>query len=630
MSTETSRSLGWIQLTDLHAGQPKEGGRMANIEQALVDDLERLIAKEGHYVDVVFFTGDIAFKGSDDEYVRATALLGRIFTTIAEYNARLRPDPGAPGGHTRHVPLLIPVPGNHDLARPSASEAATVRRALRARGPTSARLWEGEEHIRDIVNGCFGGYQRWLKHHPLPFPNSMHEGIVPGDLDVSLWRSGVSVGVLGLNSAHAHLGDEDEGELHLDLSQQLELIGDNPGRWLHQHHFTVLLTHHPPSSLSSASRRTLEHEIRPHALFDLHLHGHRHVGGHYDDPGSRGIRHAFEGRSLFGAEEDGHPRTHGYTAGRFCLEPAGEGTMRKRVEIWSRKGWWDGHGWHMGPLDDWGRWRLVVDLGTTSLVGTAPDTPARAHHGAPTGRRGHWDDGTRDWLAVDTEDYEDWLRNVTSHREWVLLSASIPTARGDAEQRQRNAPVVASAKPDAIRQTIVALARGIHAKGLGLIFGGHPSITRSLAHLALELGTTKSTTKVGAENDPWLVLFQDEHYWNRFVDDVSVIARVPGVETIRVPVSSGGPKLARMRRHMTGFPGLRAAVFLGGLGGVREEFDLVGRHSPGIQRIALGLGGGMAAELLLEHGKAAQGRVTSEGRLWHTPTSAVQAVLEAL
>ena len=611
-------ALGWIQLTDLHVGQPKEGGRVANIERVLLDDLRQLIDNGEHRVDVVFFTGDVAFRGAPEEYVRASAILGRILAHIERLNEELaRSSKRAPEGS--HSPLLIPVPGNHDLARPNGRRAGALRAAFRTRDAMAPPLWsEGIKEARAIVEDCFSAYEDWLCHHPLPFPLAMTPGRVPGDRAMTVRRGGITMGVLALNSAYLHLGDQDEGALHLDLSQLTALIGDNPRRWIERHDFTVLLTHHPPASLSEVSRRTLGDEIRPDALFDLHLYGHHHVGGHVTEPGASGVRHLIQGRSLFGAEEDGSPRLHGYTVGRFLREKKGD----KQAEIWNRPGWRDHHGWRFGPgREDWGRWRLRIDLGASRLAASPPQPETLRPWPRELGSLKH-PPAKEVWIeANDTAALVAGLPAARRSR-WLLLSASVPRVPDDHLRREREWPWVESARPEAILAFVAALAERLRHSDTGLIFGGHPSITRRLAPLALRKPCEET----------WLLLMQAERFWDTFIEDVGVIVQAEGALGVRVPVpADGSDNLERMRELMVQLPELAGSVFIGGMSGIQKEFELVGALRPALPRVAVGLGGGRAAGLLIEDATrdAATGGVAIPGKLWFTPQTAVEAVVEA-
>lgn len=608
------KSLGWLHLTDIHVGQPSEGGRLANIERAFLQDLTRVVTKVP--IAVIFVTGDIAFRGSDAEYVRASALLGRICGHVAALNARIL-------GH-KFDPVLIPVPGNHDLARPTGAEAEVIRGALGARTAGSPDLWPAtQENARDLVDRAFASYQTWLRFHPLPFPPARKYGALPGDLRSEVTVDGISLGVIGLNSACLHLGDVAPGSQHIDLSQLRKLAG-NTGGWLARHHFNVLMTHHPPSWLTPTALRTLNEEIKPDALFDLHLYGHDHMGRLGIDPGSSGVRHLLEGRSLFGAEGGDDDRMHGYSVGRFVIE--GEaGAQQRRVEFYTRQGWRDGHGWHFGASDEkWGQWRITVELGETRLEAVPATPPPKWERGL-----GHISVGPTQiepWRAIsDTNDLAAALAD--SGKRWIFLSASVPGTQ-DPVRREAERRLITSAHPERITRFVVDFAREVRRAGHGLIFGGHPSITQALAPLLLEPG----------QPGRWLALVQDQFYWDDLVDELGVLAYQPSVSAFLVLTAGEGPNPALLRKVLLTPANLAASVFVGGMSGVTQEFALSGELRPEVPRFAVGLGGGAAAELLLDPdtAAAAMGATTGDAliavpaKLWHTPATAVEAILAAI
>lgn len=614
------RMLGWLHLTDLHVGQPKEAGRLANIERAFLEDLRRAAREEGHPLHVVFFTGDIAYRGDDGEYVRASAFLGRILYAVAELNAELMGDyePEDP----RAAPLLVPVPGNHDVVRPKSVEAEVVRQAFASRTPHSPGLWvAGQEGVRATLRTAFSPYERWLRRHPLPFPRTWRSGVIPGDRAVSIDRGGIRLGVLGLNSAYLHLGDGAYGTLHLDMSQFTSLCGPNTGGWVDTHDFNVLLTHHPPDWLSAVGRRLLEQEIRPDSLFDLHLFGHAHVGAHDPQPGSTGIRHLFQGRSLFGAEEHDADRLHGYTIGRFEVVDDANVGASKHAYIRPRRGWHDDHGWHFGPIRNGGpgSWRLQIDLGIRTRCGFVPQGPESVTWNPRLGRAvGPSDDPV--WAAWDEEG--NWREQLGVAR-WVFLSASVPAAPDNRDLIEDEAAFIQTGNKAAVMTFVRELAKGLvssESQQLGLVFGGHPSITNALAPVALERGPCDS---------PWLVLWQHQRFWHVFVESVGVLVHLEGVLPVLFPDQGGelGQELRCMRTAILEDMNPVAAVFVGGLGGVLAEYELC--RTRNIPCFPTGVGGGAAAHLLLEH-EANTENVGAVGRLWYSPEVAAAHIVELL
>jgi len=613
----TTRTLGWLHFTDLHVGQPKGAGRLGTIETALLEDLAAESQREEMSFDVVFFTGDIAFRGADREFVDASALLGRLMTAITEINEKVGAAP----------PVLIPVPGNHDLARPNAADARAIHDAFAGRTSSAPPLWTGaQEGVRERLEACFAGYERWLRDHPLPFPPRWRSGTISGDRVATVRRRGISLGVVGLNSSYLHFGDDAKGKLHLDLRQLEALVGEQPAPWFTSHDFTVLMTHHPPSWLSAVGAKNLAEEIRVHQRFSLHLHGHAHVGAHRTDPGSSGIRHILEGRSLFGAEEDGHPRMHGYGVGR-CVIREDDGEPQRQVECWTRTGWSDGSGWRFGSdREEAGRWRIVLELGAAA----ERDDRADGDTEAPRLIRGLGDPaglGRKFWSEMRKKGDVEALAEF-AERRWIFLSAGVPKSPDDYERRSEEREFLDTAQPEALLEFIALFAARACTEGMGVLFGGQPDITTALTPQIL----THARKNPGNKS---FALFQSEEYWSQLNSAASVLAAVDGVIPVRTPLDLD---LAGMRDLMLAVPGLLGAVFVGGLSGIVEEFHATGRAQPELPRIAVGVGGGAAASLLLDSATrdaamgAADGKpgVSSEGRLWASPAKAVEAIFEVL
>jgi hypothetical protein len=613
----TESSFAWLHLTDLHVGQPREAGRLPNLECAFLEDLERVVPALNEPTRVVFFSGDLVFRGTNEEFVRATAVLGRLLTRLHELNRKI--DAEAP------PPVLFPVPGNHDLVRPAPAEAERIRGAFAGRGPTSPDLLgPGQAPARKLVDAAFAPYRAWLSQGLLPFPPDGRDGLLPGDRVAPVSRGGVSVGIVGLNSTCLHLGDVGPGTQHLDLLQMTSLLGEQPEDWFAEHHFHVLVTHHPPSWLTEAARTTLSEEIRRGSRFDLHLYGHAHDGRHEVDPGTTGTRHLVEGRSLFGADTDTQ-RIHGYSIGRFVLgAPEADGQRPKRVETWNRQGWQSHQGWRFGPMDErQGAWRLLIDVGRTDLPSVGDSESPDFIEGLGRSPRG----GSARWSRwSDPSELKLALEALAPGRKWILLLASVPELPTDPHRAAKEARFVETARPDAIRAFVEELGSQVAARDgkVGLLFGGHPTITHILAPMALVRADT-----------PWLALLQDQSFQSTFPQAVNVLAHASGVWSFLMEPGTG-PDLPRLRQALFA-PNLLAAVFVGGKSGILEEFRLAGER-PDLPRFAVGLGGGAAAALALEHPVAALGatathpepRVTPAGRLWHTPKMAVDAILEAV
>jgi WD40 repeat protein len=326
--------LRFLHLTDWHVGMAEQGWLWPNVREAFFEDLARLHERLGG-VEAVFFTGDLTQRGSPDEFAKLDEALGAIWKRFAELGSD---------------PVLIAVPGNHDLQRPPPKGAV-----VKALG-----TWHADEDVRDAfwseaegdyrqgVRTAFASYAAWAERQPAMERAGPRWGALPGDLSAVVERGGLRVGVVGLNSAFLQLTGVDYDErLDLDVRQLHAACGGDAPAWLAQNDVNLLLTHHPPSWLAPERKRHFETEIAPPGRFALHLHGHLHEPNSYVEAvgGSR-LRHRLAGPSLFGLERFGRAdgvreeRIHGYAAGRIELV-AGEsitaGKAVAQIRLWPRR-----------------------------------------------------------------------------------------------------------------------------------------------------------------------------------------------------------------------------------------------------------------------------------------------------
>jgi len=136
----------------------------------------------------------------------------------------------------------------------------------------------------------------------------------------------------------------------------------------------------------------------------------------------------------------------------------------------------------------------------------------------------------------------------------VFLSASIPLPNRD-QAFLRTADVVA------IREAVKALVGEVIPRGR-LVFGGHPAITPLLA--ALLRGA-------GAEARRRVVLYQSAFFKERFIQENDEFVDVRLIPAVR---NSRKRSIAAMRSRMLRDTRFDAGIFIGGMEGVLEEFDL--------------------------------------------------------
>jgi hypothetical protein len=331
-------SLGWLHLSDLHEGLSNQSNLWPNIREQIVKNLRDLRRKCGPW-HVVFFSGDLTQKGGKDEFDDCTRKLEDLWEEFRKLGSD---------------PVLMAVPGNHDLVRPGAETRNGNQPLIWATDQESRdRFWrESSCGERRVVENAFSNYLRWWKGHPFPRAKAYRHGLLPGDFSATVEAKGVRLGVLGLNTAFLQLDEGDfQEKLTLDAKQFHECCRaaiDGP-RWVASHDICLLLTHHPPDWLDSDGRKALETEIAPPGRFGAHLFGHMHEGNSgVSAVGGALPRIQLQANSLFGLEKyDGEAeRRHGFTAGRIEFK-----RRRTQLRVWPRR----------AERSDKGGWRLEAD-----------------------------------------------------------------------------------------------------------------------------------------------------------------------------------------------------------------------------------------------------------------------------
>jgi len=328
-SAVISASLGLLHLTDLHQGMASQGWLWPNVRDQFFSDLRRIHERSGPW-DAVLFTGDLTNRGTPQEFDDVEETLTRLFAHLREL-----------GSH----PVLLTVPGNHDLVRPD-PRATDKRSHLRA-----LRRWHEDALLRDEVMGdpndlcrqmltaAFAPYSNWRRRSSLHHLEQS-SGILPGDFTATLERGGLRLGLVGLNTAFLQLSDDDyEGRLDVDVRQLQAACAGDVQNWVGRHTTALLLTHHPPSWLPPQARQRFNETVAPPGRFLTHLCGHLHepwaqsisIGGAL-------VQRLSQGASLFGLESYQDPRKgvcsrrHGYSALR--IEGLADGSLRLRT--WPR------------------------------------------------------------------------------------------------------------------------------------------------------------------------------------------------------------------------------------------------------------------------------------------------------
>lgn len=165
----------------------------------------------------------------------------------------------------------------------------------------------------------------------------------------------------------------------------------------------------------------------------------------------------------------------------------------------------------------------------------------------------------------------------------VFLSASVP-------QKERDPKYFDTADVIAIRDSVIALASTVLAnKEYRLIWGGHPSIT-PLITLVLD--------RLGLKMSDRVTLYQSREFEKFFPPENEDV----GIRVITEKKENRNASLLLMRQKMIGDNDYAAAVFIGGMEGVEDEYAMFKEFHPDKPCFPIA-STGAAAKLLFEEKK---------------------------
>lgn len=159
----------------------------------------------------------------------------------------------------------------------------------------------------------------------------------------------------------------------------------------------------------------------------------------------------------------------------------------------------------------------------------------------------------------------------------LFLSVSVPLP-------DRHLRFMETADVIAIREAVKGLVGEVIQRGT-IIFGGHPAITPLMAILLRGMGQTAAKR---------VVLYQSAFFAGQFVqenDEFLDVRIVPAVG------SSRDQSLEAMRQRMMRDTPFDAGVFIGGMEGVLDEYELFGAAYPKAPRWPIASTGAAALEI---------------------------------
>lgn len=303
------RPLRWLHLSDLHLGHA-DPVRSWQVGEEFAASIQH--SPFGDPPDVLLLSGDLTDSGTSEQFGLVDAFLDNLCTLL--------------GGN----PVIIPVPGNHDVLRPDRRRAREFRilddyprgRSDELVAELIDQLWSGWD--ASPIAPLFAPYTAWRARYIVSRPGvEIHASHFPGDLRVELALPGVTpTCFIGLNTAWRQYRDGNfHGALELPLEQFYAALarGSDPLALLRASgRRNLLVTHHAPSWLRN--RDDFFTSIFPPDRFVAHLHGQRHGPASTSYSGFGGpARHTFQVASLFGRPRD-EKRPLGYAWGSIAID----------------------------------------------------------------------------------------------------------------------------------------------------------------------------------------------------------------------------------------------------------------------------------------------------------------------
>ena len=159
----------------------------------------------------------------------------------------------------------------------------------------------------------------------------------------------------------------------------------------------------------------------------------------------------------------------------------------------------------------------------------------------------------------------------------IFLSAGVPDPK-------RGPQYAATADTVAIGASVSALVHVALGRRL-LVWGGQPAITPMIWVVAQD---------IGVDYGRWVRLYQSRHFKDEFPEDNERFQNVTYTDDV------GGDReksLLAMRERMFSEHTFKAAVFIGGMGGIVQEYELFRRLQPNAAVIPIVSTGGATLEV---------------------------------
>ncbi|MEM5439938.1 hypothetical protein [Paraburkholderia diazotrophica] len=159
----------------------------------------------------------------------------------------------------------------------------------------------------------------------------------------------------------------------------------------------------------------------------------------------------------------------------------------------------------------------------------------------------------------------------------IFLSAGVPDPR-------RGPDYAATADSVAVAAAVSALVHVVLGRR-ELVWGGHPAITPMIWVVAQD---------IGVQYEKWVRLYQSSFFRDEFPEENARFQNVTFTDAVE---ADRDKSLLLMRERMFSENQFKAAVFIGGMGGILEEYELFRQHQPHASVIPVLSTGGAALRL---------------------------------
>lgn len=160
----------------------------------------------------------------------------------------------------------------------------------------------------------------------------------------------------------------------------------------------------------------------------------------------------------------------------------------------------------------------------------------------------------------------------------IFLSASVPLVDRGKYHETANPFLIQCA----VRELIIAVI-----KEHKIVWGGHPAITPMIWSICEEMGVEYAKS---------VILYQSRYFEAWFPDENKRFGNVVYIDAVN---NDKEQSLLALRNSMLSRTDLDAAVFIGGMDGSEEEFDLFKKFHPSAKILPVAATGG-AAKLLAD------------------------------